>query len=86
MPVMSSKLIEPRVRRWTLAEYYRAGEEGYFDRRRVQLIRGEVVDMPPHGHLHYLTLYYANSPISLTCDINELSSSTSGIGTSGIVV
>jgi len=56
---MPSKVADPPIRRWTLAEYYRAGEEGYFDRRRVQLIRGEVVDMPPHGHLHYLTLYYA---------------------------
>ncbi len=38
--------------RWTSEEYHRLGDLGFFDRRRVELIRGEIRRMtmnPPHA-------------------------------------
>ena len=45
-------LTEPITRRWTRAEYYRLADEGWFTGQRVQLIGGEIVQMPPQGHQH----------------------------------
>lgn len=45
-------LAEPITRRWTRDEYYRLADEGWFNGQRVQLIRGEIVQMPPQGHQH----------------------------------
>src|SRR5687767_4018897 len=42
----------PRPRRWTLDEYYRMGELGWFADQRVELIDGEVVEMPPKKDVH----------------------------------
>lgn len=53
---MSLHIAEPRTRHWTLAEYYRLAEEGYFRGQRVQLVEGEIINMPPQGHAHYQTL------------------------------
>jgi Uma2 family endonuclease len=42
----------PRRIRWTSAEFYRLGELGFFLRRRVELIGGEIMVMtinPPHA-------------------------------------
>lgn len=36
----------PQTLRWTRAEYARLTEDGYFEGRRVQLIEGELVEMP----------------------------------------
>lgn len=43
---------EPRTRRWTRDEYYRLAGEGWFAGQRVQLIEGEIIQMPPQGHAH----------------------------------
>jgi Uma2 family endonuclease len=43
---------EPISRRWTRAEYYRLANEGWFAGQRVQLIRGEIVQMAPQGAPH----------------------------------
>jgi len=45
-------LAEPIARRWTRAEYYRLADEGWFTGQRVQLLSGEIVQMPPQGHQH----------------------------------
>jgi Uma2 family endonuclease len=42
----------PRPARFTKAEYYRMGEVGVFDARRVELIGGEIIEMSPIGPLH----------------------------------
>lgn len=47
---------EPHVRRWTLQEYHGLAEEGYFRGQRVQLIDGEIIQMPPMKHPHALSL------------------------------
>lgn len=37
----------PKVHKWTREEYYRLGEQGFFQDRRVELIEGEVIEMSP---------------------------------------
>jgi len=51
-------LREPILRRWTKREYYQAGDLGWFDDQRVELIDGEVVTMAPQRdeHAHAVTL------------------------------
>ncbi|MCZ6792982.1 MAG: Uma2 family endonuclease [Planctomycetota bacterium] len=43
---------EPRAIRWTRAEYTKMAELGLFQDRRVELIRGEVIERTPHDALH----------------------------------
>lgn len=43
---------EPKPLRWTKAEYYRLGEMGFFDGKRVELIDGEIIEMQPIGVRH----------------------------------
>ena len=38
--------------KWTLEEYHHMVESGVLDDRRVELIRGEIVEMPPEGKPH----------------------------------
>jgi len=45
-------LAEPIIRRWTRDEYYRLSDGGYFQNQRVQLINGEILQMPPQGYPH----------------------------------
>jgi Uma2 family endonuclease len=52
---------EPRPVRWTRDEYIRLCEEGWFNDRRVQLIGGEIIEMPAQYDLH-------GGAISLTLD------------------
>lgn len=41
------------VKRFTIAEYHRLGELGFFgEDDRVELIRGEIVEMSPKGTPH----------------------------------
>jgi Uma2 family endonuclease len=43
---------EPRVRRWSRAEYYRLADMGFFRNQRVELIHGRIVKMPPMKNDH----------------------------------
>jgi Uma2 family endonuclease len=52
MKVAEAKLAEPTTKRWTREQYYHLAEEGWFRGQRVQLIKGEIIQMPPQGHLH----------------------------------
>lgn len=45
-------VVEPRAVRWTREEYHRIAASGVFDGRRVELIRGEVIEMTPQDSLH----------------------------------
>lgn len=42
----------PAPWRWSRADYYRLGELGFFDGKRVELIRGEILAMSPMGSRH----------------------------------
>ena len=45
---------EPRRRRWTREEYYRVADLGLFRGQRVELIGGEIVQMPPQRDTHVI--------------------------------
>lgn len=47
---------EPQHLRWSYDEYARLSAEGWFQGERVQLIQGEIINMPPQGHRHFLCL------------------------------
>ena len=38
--------------KWTIEEYHRMIEAGLLDNRRVELLRGEIVEMSPEGEAH----------------------------------
>ncbi|MGC1220058.1 MAG: Uma2 family endonuclease [Phormidesmis sp.] len=38
--------------KWTLAEYHRMIAAGVLDNRQVELIKGEIIEMPPEGEPH----------------------------------
>jgi Uma2 family endonuclease len=40
-------ITEPKPHRWTREEYYKMGEQGFFEGQRVELIEGEVIEMSP---------------------------------------
>lgn len=42
----------PRPWKWTRADYYKLGELGFFQGRRVELLFGEIVEMSPIGWPH----------------------------------
>jgi Uma2 family endonuclease len=44
--------IEPRMKRWTSDEYYELADLGWFRNQRVELIDGEILEMPPQKDLH----------------------------------
>ena len=60
----------PTVRRFTLEDYYRLGELGFFkEHDRVELIRGELVDMAAKGRLHEVCLTkLIRELLKLVCD------------------
>jgi Uma2 family endonuclease len=54
--------------RLTVAEYYRMGETGILaPDARVELIEGEIIDMPPIGSPHAGTVNYLGQRLSLAC-------------------
>lgn len=46
------RVVEPRAVRWTRDEYYRMAEVGFFLGRKVELIKGEVIEMSPQDSGH----------------------------------
>lgn len=38
--------------KWTIDEYHRMIASGILDNRRVELLKGEIVEMPPEAHAH----------------------------------
>lgn len=49
-------LIDPMPFTWTREEYQQLAETGIFAQRRVELIEGQVLKMPPMGSRHSSTL------------------------------
>ena len=46
----------PKTRRWTLKEYYRLADLGFFEGQRVELIDGKIYQMPSQNHPHVAAL------------------------------
>ena len=42
--------------RWTVTDYFRMAEAGLFDERKVELINGEVIEVPAQAHSHRLAV------------------------------
>jgi Uma2 family endonuclease len=47
---------EPRTFHWTREEYHRLADQGFFQDRRVELIEGEIVEMPVPKPPHVMAL------------------------------
>ena len=47
---------EVKPRQWTSADYYQMADMGLFQDQRVELIEGEIIDMPPQLDKHYWTI------------------------------
>src|SRR3974390_2780815 len=43
----------PRPRPWTKAEYYKMWEMGWFEGQRVELLDGEIIEMPIPNPPHF---------------------------------
>ena len=55
MPVTQ---VQPR--RWTRDEYYQLADHGYFQEQRVELIDGEIIQMPAQKDVHAIVVGLAN--------------------------
>lgn len=50
---MATAVMEaPRLIQWSRAEYYRLAEDGIFEGRRVELIKGQIYEMSPQKSPH----------------------------------
>ena len=54
---------QPQLKRWTKAEYYRVGETGIFQGQHVELVEGEIVQLPPKTEPHSQMLMLANEAL-----------------------
>lgn len=61
LQTMTTQTQEPRSKQWTRDEYYRLAEEGYFRGKHVQLVEGEIIQMPPMKHPHALCVMKADT-------------------------
>ncbi len=54
VPTYHGEMLDTRQlqKKWTAEEYYRLGDLGFFEGKRVQLIRGEIIEMSPMGSPH----------------------------------
>jgi Uma2 family endonuclease len=48
----AAPLLEPQSYRWTRQQFYQLAAQGWFQDRRVELIEGEIIEMPPPGNPH----------------------------------
>src|SRR5947209_6068047 len=56
-------LVRPTLRRWTRSEYYRLADLGLFRGQRVELIGGEIIQMPPQKNLHAIAIGLAEDAL-----------------------
>jgi len=64
---MDDVLHAPARPRLDVDEYYRLGEAGVFDDRRIELIDGDIIDMAPIGQGHESTVGGLNEVLVLAC-------------------
>jgi Uma2 family endonuclease len=58
--------VEPRTFRWTREEFYRLADQGCFDNRRVELIEGEIIEMPVPKPPHVKSVILTHQALSVT--------------------
>jgi len=54
-PQSTLPITDPQPWKWSRKQYYRLGDLGFFDGRRVELIRGEIVEMSPRNWPHVVS-------------------------------
>jgi Uma2 family endonuclease len=54
----------PKPWRWTREQYYELDRQGFFDGKRVELIRGEIVEMSPINWPHALGVKLASDALA----------------------
>src|SRR6202790_1779088 len=52
----STQIRAPRLRRWNKDEYYQLLDLGMFDGQRVELIDGEIIQMPAQKNEHFIAI------------------------------
>jgi Uma2 family endonuclease len=57
-------IAEPNLRRWTLDEFQQMGEMGFFTDERVELIDGEIIEMPPQKDVHAIVVSLVDKTFS----------------------
>jgi Uma2 family endonuclease len=55
MSPTSATQAQPQVHRWTQAEFHQLVDQGWFLDQRVELIGGELLEMPGPGNLHCIS-------------------------------
>jgi Uma2 family endonuclease len=65
-------LAEPQTRRFSRDEYYRMAEQGYFAGQRVQLIDGEIIQMPPQKYPHAHAYLVANQFVTRVFGVDRI--------------
>jgi Uma2 family endonuclease len=55
--------VEPKKRLWTLEEYYRLSELGFFQDQRVELIGGEIIQMAAQKNPHSMGIGLAEDTL-----------------------
>ena len=58
--IVASRPTAPPRRTWTGAEFDRLAEQGMFDGQRVELIDGEILEMPPMNDPHAQSVQLGN--------------------------
>jgi Uma2 family endonuclease len=56
--------IEPRVRRFSSDEFYRLVDLGWFNGQRVELIEGEIIEMPAQKNHHLAAITLARDALA----------------------
>ena len=49
--------------RWTYEEYYQMADAGVFRDKHVELINGEIIQMPPQGEPHYVSILLSSTAL-----------------------
>jgi Uma2 family endonuclease len=62
------QLSEPRTFRWTRDEFYRLADLGCFEQRRVELIEGEIVEMPVPKPPHVMSVILTEHALRMVFD------------------
>lgn len=62
-PTSNSDGNPARPLRWTVDEFHRMGDMGWFEGRRVELIEGEIIEMSPMGSRHVTSVHKAGRAI-----------------------
>ena len=67
---MDTTKSEPRPHRWSREQYYRMLDLGWFQDQRVELIDGEVLDMPPQKNFHALAITLTEDALKSAFGVN----------------